>query len=244
MEIENIFKDINFKIDPNTDYRKSYNYRLIKGLLKFINKHREFDFSNLILNKTNEDLELKKALLKIESMSTYAIGYVINRICKNLSRDQLFLNIGVWKGFSLISGMINTQCEVIGIDNFSQFDGPKEIFIKNFNKYKREQHKFYEEDYLNFFKRFEKKSKFIDFYFYDGEHSYDNQYKNLEIADQFLKKNSIILIDDANFADVYNGTMDFINKSNSNYKILKQIKTANNHCHPSYWNGIIILKKI
>ena len=244
MEIENIFKDINFKIDPNTDYRKSYNYRLIKGLLKFINKHREFDFSNLILNKTNEDLELKKALLKIESMSTYAIGYVINRICKNLSRDQLFLNIGVWKGFSLISGMINTQCEVIGIDNFSQFDGPKEIFIKNFNKYKREQHKFYEEDYLNFFKSFEKKSKFIDFYFYDGEHSYDNQYKNLEIADQFLKKNSIILIDDANFADVYNGTMDFINKSNSNYKILKQIKTANNHCHPSYWNGIIILKKI
>ena len=244
MEIENIFKDINFKIDPHTDYRKSYNYRLIKGLLKFINKHREFDFSNLILNKTNEDLELKKALLKIESMSTYAIGYVINRICKNLSRDQLFLNIGVWKGFSLISGMINTQCEVIGIDNFSQFDGPKEIFIKNFNKYKREQHKFYEEDYLNFFKRFEKKSKFIDFYFYDGEHSYDNQYKNLEIADQFLKKNSIILIDDANFADVYNGTMDFINKSNSNYKILKQIKTANNHCHPSYWNGIIILKKI
>ena len=82
MEIENIFKDINFKIDPNTDYRKSYNYRLIKGLLKFINKHREFDFSNLILNKTNEDLELKRALLKIESMSTYAIGYVINRICK------------------------------------------------------------------------------------------------------------------------------------------------------------------
>ena len=27
------------------------------------------------------------------------------------------------------------------------------------------------------------------------------------------------------------------------HKILKEIKTANNHCHPSYWNGIIILEK-
>mgnify|MGYP001166270266 FL=1 len=243
MEIENIFKDINFKINPNIDYRKSYNYRLIKGFLKFFNKDKEYDFSNLLLSQANEDLDLKKALLMIESMSTYAIGYVINRICKNLSSNQLFLNIGVWKGFSLVSAMINTKCEVIGIDNFSQFDGPRTIFIENFNKYKKDNHYFYEQDYLIFFKNFEKNSKFIDFYFYDGEHSYENQYKNLEIADQFLKEGSIILIDDINFNEVYQGTMDFISKSNSKYKILKEIKTANNHCHPSYWNGIIILEK-
>ena len=62
-------------------------------------------------------------------------------------------------------------------------------------------------------------------------------------VDQFLKKNSIILIDDINFDDVYNGTLDFINKTKSKYEILKEIKTANNHCHPSYWNGILILRK-
>ena len=243
MEINNIFNEIKFKINPEDNYRKSYNYRFFKSIFKLINREKNFDFSNCIINKNNEDLELKKALLKIESMSTYAIGHIINRICKNLSKDQLYLNIGVWKGFSLVSGMINTTCEVIGIDNFSQFEGPKDFFIDNFIKYKKQNHSFYEEDYIIFFKKFEKKSKFIDFYFYDGEHSYENQYKNLEIADQFLKKNSIILIDDINFDDVYNGTLDFINKTKSKYEILKEIKTANNNCHPSYWNGILILRK-
>ena len=243
MEIENIFKDIKFKISPDINYRKSYNYRFIKGILKLINKDKDFDFSNCIISKGVEDLDLRTALLKIDSMSTYAIGYIINRICKLLTKNQLYLNIGVWKGFSLISGMINTNCEVIGIDNFSEFGGPKKNFLENFNKYKKENHAFFEEDYLNFFKKFEKESRFIDFYFYDGEHSYENQYKNLGIADQFLKKGSIVLIDDINFDDVYNGTMDFVSKSSSKFEILKEIKTANNHCHPSYWNGIIILRK-
>ena len=91
--------------------------------------------------------------------------------------------------------------------------------------------------------QFCKKNQNINFYYYDGEHSYKNQYENLEIADNFLTRGSIVLIDDINFEDVENATKDFINKSKSNYKILKEIKTANNNCHPSFWNGIIILEK-
>ena len=29
--------------------------------------------------------------------------------------------------------MINTECKVIGVDNFSQFTGPKNDFLKNFD---------------------------------------------------------------------------------------------------------------
>jgi len=54
----------------------------------------------------------------------------------------------------------------------------------------------------------------------------------------------LVLIDDINFDEVYEGTLDFINKTKSRYKIIKEIKTANNHCHPSFWNGIMMLKKV
>ena len=40
----------------------------------------------------------------------------------------------------------------------------------------------YEDDYKIFFKNFEKNNERIDFYYYDGEHSYKNQYDNLEIV--------------------------------------------------------------
>ena len=244
MEIENIFNNIKFKLNPEEDYRKAYLFRLKKGLFKLISLERKFLFNNCIINNEFENIKLKNILLKIDSMSTYAIGHIVNQLCKKLSENQIYLNIGCWKGFTLVSGMIDTNCKVIGVDNFSQFEGPKKEFYANFDKYKNaEKHSFYDEDYKIFFKKFEKTKNKINFYYYDGEHSYKNQYENLEIADNFLDKGSIVLIDDINFSEVENGTKDFLSKTKSSYKILKDIKTANNHCHPSFWNGIMILEK-
>jgi len=244
MNIEKIFDDLRFKIKPDDDYRSSYKFRLVKTLYKVFRKEKDYVFDNCIIENEKIDLDLRKELIKIDSMSTYAIGYIINRICKNLSKNQLYLNIGCWKGFSLVAGMINTKCKVIGIDNFSQFNGPKDIFFKNFKKLKKPNHFFFEQDYEKYFEILDQNKDKIDFYFYDGEHSYDNQFKNLEIADNFLNTGSVVLIDDINFDEVYEGTLDFINKTKSKFKIVKEIKTVNNHCHPSFWNGIMILKKV
>ena len=244
MDISNIFEQLNFKVKPEDDYRKSYLFRVTKSFYKIYGKEREYIFDNCKISKNYENLSLKKALLKIESMSTYAMGHLINQICKNLSSNQLYLNIGCWKGFSLIAGMIDTSCKVIGVDDFSQFGGPKDEFLKNFHKYKKENtHQFYEEDYKVFFKNFKKSNKKIDFYFYDGEHSYKNQYENLEIADYFLNEGAIIMIDDINFSEVENGSKDFVKKYSSKYEIIKEVKTFNNHCHPSFWNGLMIIRK-
>ena len=244
MNIEKIFNDLSFKIKPADDYRSSYKFRLVKTLYKAIRKEKDYVFDNCIIKKEKIDLDLRKELIKIDSMSTYAIGYIINRICKSLSKNQLYLNIGCWKGFSLVAGMINTQCNVIGIDNFSQFNSPKDEFFQNFQRLKKSNHFFFEQDYEKYFQSLDHTKDKFDFYFYDGEHSYDNQFKNLEIADNFLNVGSLVLIDDINFDEVYEGTLDFINKTKSKFRIIKEIKTANNHCHPSFWNGIMILKKV
>jgi hypothetical protein len=245
MNINDIFENIDFKIKPNQDYRKEYIFRAKKLIYKIFNKEKNFIFSNLIIkNKKKSDLILKKELLRIDSMSTFAIGYVINKICQELNDNENYVNIGVWKGFSMISGMLNTKCNVYGNDNFSQFDGPKKEFVRKFNSLKNEEkHFFYECDYKDFFKEFEKLKKSISFYYYDGEHSYKNQFENLIIAKEYFKSGTIILVDDVNFQEVESGTKDFISKYPNEYKIIKDIKTANNHCHPSYWNGLFLFQK-
>ena len=245
MNIDDIFENIDFKIKPNHNYRKEYIFRAKKIIYKIFNKEKNFVFSNLLIkNKDKSDLILKKELLKIDSMATYAIGYIINKICQKLNKDENYVNIGVWKGFSLIAGMLNTNCSVYGNDNFSQFGGPKEEFTEKFNLLKnKNKHFFYESDYKDFFKEYDKLKKSINFYYYDGEHSYKNQFENLIIAKDYFKSGTIILVDDINFQEVEAGTKDFISKYQNDYKILKDIKTANNHCHPSYWNGLFLFQK-
>ncbi|MCX7734761.1 MAG: class I SAM-dependent methyltransferase [bacterium] len=180
-------------------------------------------------------------------MASFSVGAIINRIVSDLDKDEVFLNIGVWCGFSLISGMVGNPNKIcIGVDNFSQFSDtlfghPRDIFSKFFQIYGTNHHSFFEMDYVDYFRRVHK--DFIGFYYYDGEHSYENQLKSLELADPYLKEGGIILVDDTNLEDVSKATYDFIRKTGRRYEIIFQRKTAQNE-HITFWNGIMVLQKI
>ena len=258
--IDNIFKKINFKIKPNQNIRKEYFFRLKKRFYKIFKSEKRFITSNASFSNTSpEDLQAIKKLSNIDTMSQIAIGFLINQICKNLSTNDNYLNIGVWRGFSMFAGMLNTSCKVYGVDNFSfdYEDGnsslnnkkeeieSRDYFVKNFDLIKNnEKHFFFDLDYKKFFEIWQKEKKEINFYFYDGEHSYKNQYENLIIAMNFFKKGTIILVDDYNEVEVDSATKDFLAKYNKDFKVLKDIKTANKYIHPTYANGIILFEKI
>ena len=215
-------------------------YQIYKKIRKNFFKNDLFNLNKKYLNESDKNyLEQIKKIKDYNHMSTPAIGIMFNRICRELNKDEVFVNIGAYKGFSTISGMINTCCEVHSVDNFSEYDKPEEILMKNFNLFKKDNHFFHKQDYEFFFKSWNKK---IDFYIYDAWHSYEQQYKNLEIVHNFLNKNSIVYIDDYNDAEVQNGTKDFLAKHSQKYTILKEVVTGFN-MHPTFLNGFILFKK-
>jgi hypothetical protein len=135
----------------------------------------------------------------------------------------------------------NGRKKCIGVDNFSEFGGPREAFLTRFNAYKGTSHRFFEMDYREYFSQVHREP--IGFYVYDGNHSYSNQLTGLEAAEPFFSQGSIILIDDANYDHVRRATMDFIDKSSFEYKIvLDQTTFCNNH--PTLWNGVIVLQRV
>ncbi len=257
--IKSIEEKYQFKISPNKNIRKEYFYRVKKKYYKIFGKEKKFLSSNTIFKNLDKDeYNTIKILSEIDNMSSIAVGFIINQIAKKLGRNDIYLNIGIFRGFSLLAGILNTECKVYGIDNFShnyhfgnkllkpEDDSQenlksKEYFLSYFNKHKSEnKHKFFEIDYKKFFSNF---NEYINFYYYDADHSYENQLENLEIANQFLKKNSIILVDDYNEEPVERATLDFISKNSNKFKILKEFKTANRFIHPTYANGIILFEK-
>lgn len=178
------------------------------------------------------------ALQNIVGMSTIANAKIINLICKSLSENETYVNIGTFQGFSLIAGLIDTTCKVEGIDNFSQFSGPKDIFLKNYDQYKRDNSKFFDQDYVEYLQN---KTEPIQFYFYDGPHKYRDQYNAIKLANHLLYKGSIVMVDDTNANGVKEGTFDALRDLNRNYNIWIDLRTAHNK-HPTFWNGILILE--
>jgi hypothetical protein len=189
--------------------------------------------------------EIRSVLRRIcgvPKMSTFAIGALINQAVSQMPENQAFVNVGVWHGFTLLSGMANNDHKrCIGVDNFTEFGRPREAFLERFNHHKGPEHFFHKMDYVDYFS--EVHNEPIGFYIYDGNHNYDSQLVGLKVAEPFLSENSIILIDDANYDMVRESTKDYISDSSYEYEVVLDQNTFCNY-HPTFWNGVIVLQRV
>jgi hypothetical protein len=200
----------------------------------------------MVNTKLPEDDETMKEklreLCRIPRMSTLAFGAIINMAVQQLNHDDAFVNVGVWHGFTLLCGMaFNREKKCIGIDNFSEFGGPREIFLKRFNYFKGPRQSFFEMDYQDYFSNIH--SGYIGFYIYDGRHSYKDQLNGLRVAEPFFSDDCLILVDDTNWEEPRQATLDFIAGSSNSYRMLLDVKTRHNS-HPTYWNGLMVFQRI
>ena len=204
---------------------------------------------NIGLELTNTRLpEHRKAMqtklyeiLKMPRMSTFAIGAIINKGVSVMSPASCFVNVGVWHGFTLLAGLAgNAEKTCIGVDNFSEFGGPREWFLREFDRRRGPNHFFYDMDYKAYFSS--KHVGPIGMYLYDGEHGYENQLEGLRVAEPFFSDGCIVLVDDTNWEEPRRATLDFIAGSRSRYEILLDQRTAQNR-HPTLWNGLFVFRK-
>lgn len=235
------------------DYVRGISFRFYKphvsprGYAKLSSWLRRSPISLEILNtRLPEDARSTRSrlvdLCQIPRMSTYAIGAMINKAVSLMSIECCFLNVGVWNGFTFLAGLVgNNEKRCIGVDNFSQFGGPAEQFLARFSKYKGANHSFYDMDYSEYFSQCH--SGKIGFYIYDGEHSYDNQLRGLELAEPFFAEDCVILVDDTNWEAPRQATLDFVSQSRNEYRVLLDQCTLHNG-HPTLWNGIMVLQRI
>ncbi|WP_169727978.1 class I SAM-dependent methyltransferase [Adhaeribacter aquaticus] len=201
------------------------------------------DVLNTVLPE--QDAEMKdrlKEVCKVPRMSTFAVGAMINKAVSQLKPNEVFVNVGVWNGFTFLSGVAHNPDKIcIGVDNFSQFGGPREAFLKRFNRLKSANHSFYDMDYQEYFARIHQTK--IGFYIYDGGHSYQDQLKGLQVAEPYFTDNCLVLVDDTNWDDPRQATLDFMKNSKHEYKLLLDVKTFRNG-HITYHNGVMIFQRV
>ena len=191
-----------------------------------------------------EDAAMKERLRDvclIPKMSTLAVGALINRGVAEMQTGRAFVNVGVWFGFTFFSGILgNPDKKCVGVDNFSEFGGPRESFLRRFDEYKSADHRFYDTNYIEYFRHVHQGA--IGFYIYDGSHDYENQLRGLEVAEPYFSDGCIVLVDDTNWEEPRQATLDFIARSRLDYRILLDLRT-NYNCHPTVWNGIMVFQR-
>jgi len=204
---------------------------------------------NSINNAEQYSSNLIKPILDLMGASSTKVRHFLNNIITSNSR---YLEIGCWKGSTFVSALWENNPEIaFAIDNWSQFvDGylehPKKTFYNNLNQFVKSKniHLIHKNCFEIDLKHYNITN--INTYFYDGGHSYEDQYKALTYYYKSLSDCFIYIVDDWNWVEtVQDGTKNAIKDLNLNILFEQEMPADFNGDVEKWWNGlyICVLKK-
>lgn len=208
------------------------------------------------LDNVEKDIHnLSADCFKLDGMS----GKMTRKFFNNLGtlEDTRYLEVGSYKGSTMCSILSNNKLnKCTCIDNWSQFNGPKEECISNFNKFKGDNQVIVHEMHCFHNTRFgpsvtgqpkpHELGKY-NIYFYDGHHTEDSQYMGLYHYLPAMDDIFIFICDDWNWEKVRKGTYRAIEEAKLEILYKKELRLTFDDSHtPSperentWWNGLAI----
>jgi len=194
--------------------------------------------------------KLPAELMTMHGMSGKKFRALMNNLIEIVPNPR-YLEIGCWAGSTFCSSIWQNNCQAVAVDNWSQFGGPRDQFLNNLKKFSNsENQRFIESDFRDI--DYNNLGKF-NVYMYDGPHEHDDQSDGLRMVLPALDDMFIWVVDDWNWPDPKNGTIDAL--TNVDVEVIAgiEIHTTDDLTHAkvsheqSDWhNGyyIAILKKL
>ena len=166
-------------------------------------------------------------------MSGKKFRHFLNNLVR-LTNAKSYLEIGVWAGSSFTSAISNNfqLVNAIAIDNFSEYGGPKDVFLNNVNRFKTNKQLnslLYESDCWKIDRTELMKYGPFQVYFFDGPHEQQDHYRAMIEFYEFLADfDAVILVDDWNYIDVRVGTRSALSQLPLDVHYEREIFTSEN----------------
>jgi len=186
---------------------------------------------------------LDSRILNIEGMSSPKVRHLLNNIVRG---SKNYLEVGSWKGSTLISAVYGNAGDIYAMDNFSEF-GEQDDILRALNHNIND---FLPNRTINFVNAdFHKILSIPDFnpsnievYFYDGNHEEQSQYDALVCVESVLADEFILIIDDWNHPPAQTGTMRAIRDLSFTIHENYALPAKFNGDLEGWWNGLWIAR--
>ena len=177
------------------------------------------------------DTKLHPIIRDMPGMSGKKYRYLINNLVESTANPR-YLEVGSWAGSTACSAMYGNKVKALCIDNWSEFGGPREVFLQNIEVIKTTaaiDFAFIESD----FRQVDYKGigKFNIFLF-DGPHSEEDQYDGVHLTKSALDDVYTFIIDDWNWERVRQGTIKALQSNDIKIVCSIEIRTTQDDTHP------------
>ncbi len=179
---------------------------------------------------------LREEAFKVNGFSGKKFRLLLNNLMSEVP-DPRYMEIGLFHGASFCSALFKNKLRAVGIDNWTEYNGKRQVFENNLNAFKSE---------LADIEIIEKDFRKVDYtaigkyniLFYDGSHSEKDQYDGIKIPQPAMDDTYIMIVDDWNWDRVRKGTFDALRDAKANIEYSIEVRTTFNNENLPLVNGL------
>lgn len=185
----------------------------------------------------------------VQGMTTPSNMHMLNYAVRCLERDEVYLEVGTWRGSTFIGAMDGNTAHGYAIDNdtmtsHNNDERPSiEVWHENVSHFEMAKRSHYITGTVpDVWETLSKKlSGPVGAYLFDGDKTTaDDAYMGLRGVVPFLAKRAVILVDDANTVQIRLAVQQFLADNFPMMCKLIDLPTPGN-CWPAFWNGLMII---
>jgi protein O-GlcNAc transferase len=203
----------------------------------------EFADSRRLARSTHPtDRSLSHILAEIPGMATENKLRLLNCAVASLADDEVYVEVGSYKGATLVGAAAsNPHARIFACDNFSQFDGAADALRRTLDAHTAPgQVIFHDRDFRDFLNDAPWRPALIGAYFYDGGHSFADQYDGVALAIPHLADDALVIIDDTNKRAARSANR-LVARALPGFELVLDLRTPRNHS-PTWWNGVQVFR--
>jgi hypothetical protein len=186
--------------------------------------------------------KLPQSALRVPGYSSAKVRHFLNHLASFEAAN--YLEIGTWKGSTLIAASYDNPGEFTGVDNFSQFRfrqwrSPRRHLARNAARFgDRCRFKFLEADCFRM--DLGALPGAVNVFFYDGDHALESQRQVFLRFDALFADSFIALVDDWNWPEVREGTRAGFRELGYGVSYERELFSHRNGDREGWWNGLYV----
>jgi predicted O-methyltransferase YrrM len=162
---------------------------------------------------------------------------LLNVAARCLGEGEKYVEVGTYRGTSLVSAALGNDGEFVALDNWSLGDGSPEQLERNLERH-GVRATILDGDAFETLRSGIPSP--VGAYYYDNGHAYEQQLDGLRLAEPYLASPSLLIVDDTDWVRVERAVDDYLSQQPRATEIFRV--DGKDRGHPEWWEGMRVLR--
>jgi predicted O-methyltransferase YrrM len=165
---------------------------------------------------------------------------LLNLAASLLDPGESYVEVGSFKGLSLIAAMLGNQGDFVAIDDFSLGEGSRRRLDANLCRHGLAGYTVLEGDAFRLLRGGALGARRVGVFYYDAAHDYDSQVAGLRLIEPHLPDEALLIVDDTDWKQVARAMRDYL-AGQPRAELLVTLD-GKDRGQPWWWEGVQVLR--